>query len=61
MLSRGIAGVIAGSTRSEPACLVVNLAGSSGAVRDAIQVLAPVLPHALAQLRGGDHQRPPVP
>jgi molybdenum cofactor synthesis domain-containing protein len=61
MLSRGIAGVIAGPPGSYAACLVVNLAGSSGAVRDAIQVLAPVLPHALAQLRGGDHQRPPAP
>jgi molybdenum cofactor synthesis domain-containing protein len=59
MLSRGVAGVVtpaAGGTAS----LVVNIAGSSGAVRDAIQVLAPVLPHALAQLRGGDHQRPPA-
>ncbi len=59
MLSRGIAGVVAGRTGGS-ASLVVNIAGSSGAVRDAIEVLAPVLPHALAQLRGGDHQRPPA-
>lgn len=48
VLSRGVAGV-AGST------LVVNLAGSTGAVRDGIDVLAPLLGHVVAQLRGGDH------
>ncbi|MBO9567195.1 MAG: MogA/MoaB family molybdenum cofactor biosynthesis protein [Cellulomonas iranensis] len=48
VLSRGVAGV-AGRT------LVVNVAGSTGAVRDALEVLAGVLPHALAQLAGGDH------
>jgi len=48
VLSRGIAGV-AGRT------LVVNVAGSTGAARDALEVLAGVLPHALAQLAGGDH------
>lgn len=44
VLSRGIA-VVAART------LVVNIAGSAGAVRDAIGVLAPVLPHAVAQVR----------
>ncbi len=48
VLSRGLAGV-AGAT------LVVNLPGSSGGVRDALGVLADVLPHALDQVRGGDH------
>ncbi len=49
ILSRGVAGTIG-------ATLVVNLPGSSGAVRDAIAVLAPVVGHAVAQLRGsGDH------
>ena len=48
VLSRGVAGVT-GRT------LVVNVAGSTGAVRDALEVLAGVLPHALAQLAGGDH------
>ena len=56
MLSRGVAGVVYGDAGPS---LVINIAGSSGAVRDAIEVLGPVLPHALAQLRGGDHQRPP--
>jgi molybdenum cofactor synthesis domain-containing protein len=48
MLSRGLAGV-SGRT------LVVNLPGSTGGVRDALAVLEPVLPHALEQIRGGDH------
>jgi molybdenum cofactor synthesis domain-containing protein len=48
LLSRGIAGV-AGST------LIVNVAGSPGACRDALEVLGPVLRHAVDQVRGGDH------
>ncbi len=48
MLSRGVAGV-AGRT------LVVNLPGSTGGVRDALEVLEPVVPPAISQIRGGDH------
>lgn len=48
VLSRGLAG-LAGRT------LVLNLPGSTGGVRDALAVLAEVLPHALSQARGGDH------
>ncbi len=48
VLSRGLAG-LAGRT------LVVNLPGSTGGVRDALEVLAEVLPHALSQVEGGDH------
>lgn len=48
VLSRGLAGV-AGRT------LVVNLPGSRGGVKDGIEVLADVVPHAVDQLRGGDH------
>ena len=47
-LSRGVAGT-AGRT------LIVNLPGSSGGARDGMAVLAPVLQHAVSQLRGGDH------
>jgi len=47
-LSRGLAGLI-GRT------LVVNLAGSPGAVRDGIAALEPLLPHAISQIRGADH------
>jgi molybdenum cofactor synthesis domain-containing protein len=47
-LSRGIAGV-SGRT------LIINLAGSTGAVRDGIAALEPLLAHAVSQLAGGDH------
>lgn len=50
ILSRGIAGQ-AGRT------LVVNLPGSTGGVRDALEVLAAVVPHALDQIPGSDHPR----
>jgi molybdenum cofactor synthesis domain-containing protein len=48
VLSRGLAGT-AGRT------LIVNLPGSTGGVRDGLAVLAPLLPHVVSQLRGGDH------
>lgn len=54
VLSRGLAGV-AGST------LVVNLPGSRGGVKDAIEVLAPVVGHAVDQLAGVDHDGPDHP
>ncbi|MFD5737163.1 molybdenum cofactor biosynthesis protein B [Streptomyces sioyaensis] len=50
-LSRGLAGV-AGTT------LIVNLPGSSGGVRDGLAVLTDLLPHAVDQIRGGDHPGP---
>jgi molybdenum cofactor synthesis domain-containing protein len=48
VLSRGVAGAIG-------ATLVVTLPGSTGGVRDGMAVLAPLIEHALDQLRGGDH------
>ncbi|MEO6714886.1 MAG: MogA/MoaB family molybdenum cofactor biosynthesis protein [Mycobacteriales bacterium] len=48
ILSRGVAGVCART-------LIVNLPGSTGGVRDGIAALAPVVAHAVQQLRGGDH------
>jgi len=51
MLSRGLAG-LTGRT------LIVNLAGSTGGVKDGMAVLTPVLRHAVDQAHGGDHPRP---
>ncbi|MBM7508922.1 molybdenum cofactor synthesis domain-containing protein [Nocardioides salarius] len=48
MLSRGLAGVVG-------SCLVVNLPGSRGGVKDGLEVLAPVLVHAVEQVVGSDH------
>jgi molybdenum cofactor synthesis domain-containing protein len=48
VLSRGLAGRIG-------SCLVVNLPGSRGGVKDAIAVLEPVLVHAVEQVVGSDH------
>ncbi len=50
MLSRGVAGV-AGST------LIVNLPGSEKAVRESMDVLVPVLTHALDLLAGHTEHR----
>ncbi|GAA5108469.1 hypothetical protein GCM10023339_07520 [Alloalcanivorax gelatiniphagus] len=48
MLSRGIAGV-AGD------CLVINLPGSRGGVKDGLGVLEDVVVHAVEQVVGSDH------
>jgi len=47
-LSRGLAGVAG-------ACLVVNLPGSRGGVKDGLGVLEPILLHAVEQIVGSDH------
>jgi molybdenum cofactor synthesis domain-containing protein len=50
ILSRGLAGI---ASRT----LIVNLPGSSGGVRDGMNVLRQILVHAVDQIRGGDHVR----
>jgi molybdenum cofactor synthesis domain-containing protein len=52
VLSRGVAGFAS-------ATLIVNLPGSTGGVRDGMAVLAGLLSHAVEQVHGGDHPRPP--
>lgn len=55
-LSRGLAGVASapGGTRA----LVVNLPGSSGGVRDGLDVVLTLWPHVRSQLDGDDHSFP---
>jgi molybdopterin adenylyltransferase len=45
VLSRGVAGL-----RGQ--CLIINLAGSTGAVRDGMAILEPILAHALQMAQG---------
>ena len=48
ILSRGVAGLI-------KSVLVVTLPGSPGGARDGLDVLLPILEHAVEQAAGGDH------
>ncbi len=47
-LSRGLAGTVGQA-------LVVNLPGSRGGVKDGLEVVVPVLRHAVEQIQGSDH------
>jgi len=48
ILSRAVSGVINKT-------LIINIPGSKGAVEDAVEILSPVIKHAIDQLNSGDH------
>ena len=48
MLSRGIAGLRGGT-------LIINLPGSPRAVRECLEAIGGILPHAIEMMRGGGH------
>ena len=47
VMSRGVAGI-------RGSCLIINLPGNPKAVRDGMEVLAPILGHAVQMIRGID-------
>ncbi|MHC4678383.1 MAG: MogA/MoaB family molybdenum cofactor biosynthesis protein [Planctomycetota bacterium] len=49
ILSRGVAGVRKGT-------LIVNLPGSPKGVRESLEIILGILPHAVQMMRGGGHQ-----
>ncbi|MFM9130400.1 MAG: molybdenum cofactor biosynthesis protein B [Actinomycetes bacterium] len=48
ILSRAVSGVINKT-------LIINIPGSKVAVKDAVEILSPVIKHAIDQLNSGDH------
>ena len=53
LLSRAVAGVV--SLEDARRAVIVNAPGSTGGVRDTMEVVAPLLGHLVDQLDGGDH------
>ncbi|MFD7023746.1 molybdenum cofactor biosynthesis protein B [Promicromonospora sukumoe] len=56
VLSRGLVGVARGADGNR--ALVVNLPGSTGGVKDGLDVVLGLWPHVRSQLDGGDHPAP---
>jgi len=52
VLSRGVSGIRGGT-------LIVNLPGSPKAVREGMETLSSILPHAIKMLRGVDTEHAP--
>ena len=50
-LSRGVAGTLGG-------CLIVNLPGRPAGVRECLELLLPLLPHAMDTMQGPTQQHP---
>jgi molybdenum cofactor biosynthesis protein MoaC len=55
LISRQVAGVM---RRGDHPVLLIGLPGSPAAVRDALELLVPLVGHLVGQMRGGDHEPP---
>ena len=51
MLSRSVSGVRSG-------CLIINLPGSPAGVKECLEIVLPIIPHALEMIRGWRTHRP---
>lgn len=58
LLSRALVGI---TSHSPNPALIINAPGSTGGVKDTLEIAGPLLVHILEQMGGGDHPEPAPP